>query len=726
MRGAVIALALALLAAAIAPSQQIKEIEFKNQPITDILIALGEMAGRSIVPDETVSGTASYYFTSTDFEIALAAFLSTYKLRSWREGAITYVSRIYAQFDRAAGTLTVDADDVDLRLIVRAVSRAIGRTILFDTLPKETLTIHVVDGEPAAVLGILVRRFPDYLVETDKDFFYLRRTDAAARTAGAASGGSAVGGASLVRVDGGSYSIDADRARFRDILVELFRAAGLEYSLFLRSDVIVENLHFHGKSLDEMLRLVMEQANADYTVENGIYYVYDIQRADVLKKLKTVRQIPLSHVAAQDLPGLFPPELAPQNLYRLDRATNSIILTGSEEEIGPIEEFVRAVDRPTEGKEWCRFPLSYLKVNDLAAVLPASLGGTKPIALPQSNSFVMLLSPASRDQLASFLPLVDRTPSSYPVRLRYIHADTLLKNLPPSVAKEDLVATGDARLLFFTGSDDKHRLLERQLELLDRPAPQIRYQLLVVQYRDQDKITWGRELDVTPGAAAKSTVIGKLGELLSLNFDIVSTFGYLFALKLSLMLQNKQANVLADTSLTGLSGQEIRFQNTDTTRYLEPATDPDTGELLPTGVTHEISTGLIIGINGWVSGDGMITMKVTSTVSKEAAASSSETDALPATSENIVSTNVRTPSGTPVVIGGLFMQQKDTLVHKVPVLGDIPLLGLLFQNREQTTTTTELAITIVPHLEYPGSRREDAGRRMEDLYDQFVRRSAGG
>ena len=87
---------------------------------------------------------------------------------------------------------------------------------------------------------------------------------------------------------------------------------------------------------------------------------------------------------------------------------------------------------------------------------------------------------------------------------------------------------------------------------------------------------------------------------------------------------------------------------------------------------------------------------------------------------------MRTPSGTPVVIGGLFMQQKDTLVHKVPVLGDIPLLGLLFQNREQTTTTTELAITIVPHLEYPGSRREDAGRRMEDLYDQFVRRSAGG
>ena len=224
------------------------------------------MAGRSIVPDETVSGNASYYFTSMDFETALGIFLSTYKLRSWREGAITYVSRVFAQYNKATGTVTVDADDVDLRLIVRALSRAIGKTILFDTLPKEPLTIHATDAAPAAVLDILMRRFPDYSVETDKDFFYVRKTDAASRPAGGASSSTA----SLVRVDHGQYSIDVERARFRDILVDLFRKAGLEYSLFLRTDVILENLHFSGKSRDEMLRLVMEQANADYTVENGI------------------------------------------------------------------------------------------------------------------------------------------------------------------------------------------------------------------------------------------------------------------------------------------------------------------------------------------------------------------------------------------------------------------------------------------------------------------------
>ncbi len=303
----------------------------------------------------------------------------------------------------------------------------------------------------------------------------------------------------------------------------------------------------------------------------------------------------------------------------------------------------------------------------------------------------------------------------------------LLKNLPPSVSKEDLVATADSTLLFFTGSEEKRRLLMRELDLLDRPVPQIRYELLVVQYQDQEGLDWSRKLnvDATP-SSLPNAFLGSIAELLNLNFNIVSTFGYLFALELNLGLETKQADVLADTSLTGLSGQEIKFQNTETSRYQEIEIDPDTGEQLPTGVTREITTGLIIGMNGWVSGDGMITMKVTSTVSKLGAGSSTKTGELPTTSEKIVSTNVRTPSGTPVVIGGLIQQTKDITIDKTPFLGDIPLLGLLFQNRVETTTRTELVIYIVPHLEYPETRSSDAGRRMEDLYNLFVKGSAGG
>jgi len=51
-----------------------------------------------------------------------------------------------------------------------------------------------------------------------------------------------------------------------------------------------------------------------------------------------------------------------------------------------------------------------------------------------------------------------------------------------------------------------------------------------------------------------------------------------------------------------------------------------------------------------------------------------------------------------VVIGGIFTQDEQTEVNKVPLLGDIPYLGLLFQNRVRSTRKTELLIFITPKI----------------------------
>ncbi len=719
MKRCSIVIAAVVLFAYMLDAQQIKEIEFKNQAVTDILLALAEMSGRSIVPDETVSGTASYYFTETDFETALRIFLTTYKMYFWKEGNIYYVSKVRASWNKEAAAVSLDAEEVELRLIVRALSKAIGKTVLFDSLPRENLTIHVENVKPTKVLEMLVKRFPDYVVESTEDFHYIKHVEAAGRPD---ARGDRPG--QLASLQGGQYSVNTEKARLKEILVDLFKKAGVEYSLFLRSDAILENIHFKDKKFDEVLRLVLEQANADYTVENGIYYVYEIQRADVMKKLKTLHPITLTYLSVQDLPNLFPQDMAAQNLYRLDKNSNTIILFGSPEEIGPVKEFIRSLDRPMERKRYYRFDLSYLKVSDVPALLPPQFAGVKPVNLPLSNSFVALLSEENKKGLEEYLLLVDRKQAGVPIQLKFIQADSLLKNLPPSVAKEDIQQTGDSTLVFFLGSEDKLKAFQRELETLDRPAPQIRYELLVVEYQGGSDVDWSSSAEnsvLTDESPNSSTFLGSIGKLMTLNFDIVSNFGYLFAVKLNLDLSRNKASILADTTVNGLSGQEIKFQNTNTFRYREIEIDPDTGKQKYTGVTREITSGLIIGMNGWVSGDGMITMKVSSTVSKRGADVSSATGDPPPTSEKVVSTNVRTASGKPVVIGGLIQQEKTLIVQKTPVLGDIPLLGLLFQGRKETVTNTEMVIYIVPHVEYPERRVVDAGRRMEALYRNLVR-----
>ena len=77
------------------------------------------------------------------------------------------------------------------------------------------------------------------------------------------------------------------------------------------------------------------------------------------------------------------------------------------------------------------------------------------------------------------------------------------KNLPPSVSKDDVLATGDSTLVFFIGSDDRKKQLLRELALLDRPIPQIRYELLVVQYQDTAGLNW--ELSLCNGASRHSS-----------------------------------------------------------------------------------------------------------------------------------------------------------------------------------------------------------------------------
>ena len=63
-----------------------------------------------------------------------------------------------------------------------------------------------------------------------------------------------------------------------------------------------------------------------------------------------------------------------------------------------------------------------------------------------------------------------------------------------------------------------------------------------------------------------------------------------------------------------------------------------------------------------------------------------------------VKTTALVENGGTVVLGGLFQQNEQTVVDKVPFLGDIPFLGNLFKNTSKLQTRTELLIFITPRI----------------------------
>lgn len=93
----------------------------------------------------------------------------------------------------------------------------------------------------------------------------------------------------------------------------------------------------------------------------------------------------------------------------------------------------------------------------------------------------------------------------------------------------------------------------------------------------------------------------------------------------------------------------------------------------------------------------------------------------PITSKRKVNNVVEVHDGQAVVIGGLIRDQESESVSKVPFLGDIPLLGLLFRKTTKTVEKRNLIMIIVPHvIKDPSDLKRLHEQRMEE-YRAFAR-----
>jgi type II secretory pathway component GspD/PulD (secretin) len=696
--------------------QAIRKMDFRNQNIADILMVLADMGQQSVIVDESVSGTATFFFSNSEFREALYRFTDACNLFCEEKNGAYYVSKIHVV--PRDGAFSVAAEDADITALVKNISRAAGRTILYDPLPRETITVHLQNSGLLEALEIIIRKYPGYSVLEENGAFYLKKN---ADPASSAAPGRL--SSSSIRRQGDLYSMDIQRAPFSAILSLLFKTAEKEYSLLQKIDAALENLFFRDKPFDELLRLVLEQGNCDYTESGGIYRIFEIQRRDVLKNFKEIMVLQLRHIPAEEAAAMLPAEYNGASFIRINKNSNSLYLTGSVTEVQPIADFLALLDAPPADTRLRRFEIQYLKAADFISLLPRELAAAGPLLIPESNAFVVRAGGEREKQFEDYIALVDKRNPGIPIRLKYIKSEELFQHLPPSAAREELVVSPDPTLLFYTGTGEKQEQFMEQLKLIDMPKPQIRYQLLVIQYQRSENLNWNKSLTINSSSADPGRVLsGTFSNLFNINFDIISGFGYQTAVQLNLQLGEDKARVLADTTLNGISGQDIKFENTNTFRYRDTTIDPETGKPFYTGTTREITSGLVLGVNGWVSGDGMITMKVNAAISKQddSGSNTSATTNPPPTSERVVNTQVRTKSGTPVVIGGLLQIEKTESVKKTPLLGSIPLIGKLFQDIDRSDVTTEMVIYIIPYVHHGEASAEDYVKKAEGYYRKYI------
>lgn len=113
--------------------------------------------------------------------------------------------------------------------------------------------------------------------------------------------------------------------------------------------------------------------------------------------------------------------------------------------------------------------------------------------------------------------------------------------------------------------------------------------------------------------------------------------------------------------------------------------------------------GIILKVTPHVNKEGYVTMDIAPQVSDKTGEVSFDTAAIPILSTQETSTRVMVKDGETLIIAGLLKDKTTDTKKKIPILGDIPLLGLLFQKSEKVLEKTDLLIFITPHIITPVS-----------------------
>lgn len=171
-----------------------------------------------------------------------------------------------------------------------------------------------------------------------------------------------------------------------------------------------------------------------------------------------------------------------------------------------------------------------------------------------------------------------------------------------------------------------------------------------------------------------------------------------FAVTISLLLTDTNADVISSPNIVTAHSKEAKITVGEQFPIPQFAYNDDTGTWEVQGFEYK-DIGVILRVTPYADTEkGNITLELHPEVSNIAGTVNFQGVQLPIIGTRDAITNVAIKDGDTLAIGGLLKDESDTTITKVPLLGDIPVLGHLFRHKESTKRKTNTIIFITPHI----------------------------
>ena len=306
--------------------------------------------------------------------------------------------------------------------------------------------------------------------------------------------------------------------------------------------------------------------------------------------------------------------------------------------------------------------------------------------------------------------------SSYIVELKFADAAEVKEALKGLTDKIE-VDRGGNRLIVVTSPRVISEIEEIVTEL-DKPARQVMLEARIVEVSTDDfkklGIDWDllsrqgfmfvegnydslqggessdqiRGLKIFPNPPGTQDIF-KLG-----NFSRVAQ---VYRVAMDLAIRNGNARVLANPKIATLNGREASMLVGTRIPFVISGTVFAGGGAATSQQVQREEVGVKLSITPLINADGYITTTIKPEVSSVIGFKGQNED-LPVVATRQATTTVRLKDGGSVIIGGLLSEERTTSTSKLPILGDIPGLGLLFRHTNTQVTKKDLVIEVTPRI----------------------------
>lgn len=262
----------------------------------------------------------------------------------------------------------------------------------------------------------------------------------------------------------------------------------------------------------------------------------------------------------------------------------------------------------------------------------------------------------------------------------------------------------DNNSLVVTGSPEIIESVKSDLQIIDMPPRQVMIKAMIVEIKKSDLLNAGvdwsflgnKNTDHYGGTAKLSAgLIDTLNSIFSLvrggTGILPSGMTYSFITSVNALATDGLAKIRANPSVVTTNAQPASIYISKE-QYFSVVTGPVN---YPYTRLEQVSVGIRLEITPYISDVGEITIKVAPEVSD---AVGYGREGLPLVDRRKVNTTVRVKNNETIIIGGLTQENSRKIRNKIPILGHIPLLGLLFSHTEYIKEMTDILVFVTPEI----------------------------